>query len=100
MDKVTRLRKQLKDEWTEFRKLEDDHEVILDGRLNKDVEIQKTNEIKEKKDPMYNPALFAQTEEKNLKIKAHWEMIDKERKALAAKLEDLNKEKALIEKQV
>lgn len=27
-------------------------------------------------------------------------MIDKERKALAAKLEDLNKEKALIEKQV
>lgn len=98
MDKVTRLRKQLKDEWITFRKLEDDHEGILDERLDRDKEIQKVNDIKERKDPKYNPALFAQTEEKNKQAKAHWEQIEKERKTLAAKLEDLNREKAAIEK--
>ena len=39
MGQVTRLRKQLRDERVQFRKLEDTHEEILDGRLDKDREI-------------------------------------------------------------
>ena len=68
--------------------------------MDRDKEIQKVNDIKERKDPKYNPALLTQTEEKNKQAKAHRELIEKERKALAAKLEDLNREKAAIEKQV
>lgn len=74
MEKVVRIWKSIKENKTEFRKLEDDLEIVLDNRLTADKEIQKTNDIKEKKDPKYNPALLKQTEEVNTLLKKHKDM--------------------------
>jgi len=58
IDKIERLRATFKEEKTKFRKLEDEHEIILNSRLMTDKEIQKVNKILEAKNPKYNTALY------------------------------------------
>jgi len=73
MGKVTRLRTNLQEEKIEFWKLEDELEIVLDSWLSSDKEIQKTNDIKEWKNPKFNDALLDQTTEKNNQLKSHKE---------------------------
>ena len=83
MEKVKRLRANLKDERLEFRSLEDKLESVLDERLDADVTIQTTTKkIRDLKDPKFDPSAIANAQERNEILKAQKKKLDTEKETL------------------